>query len=82
LNEAAAQTNLGFMCERGLAQQPNAEEAFRWYKAAAKQNEVTAHWNLSVCYRAGTGCKQNLLMSIEHLRAVSCVAPRRRRVRR
>ena len=64
--EATAQTNLGFMCQRGLGVPQDYAEAVRWYRKAAEQGEATAQFNLGLMCQRGEGVPQDYVQA--HMR--------------
>lgn len=60
---AAAQSNLGVMYEKGQGVSQDYKEAARWYRDAAEQGNVTAQFNLARMYGLGQGVPQNYVYS-------------------
>lgn len=54
-DNAAAQTNLGFMYRTGKGVAQSHAEAVRWYRKAAEQGHAAAQYNLGVKYDNGRG---------------------------
>ena len=56
---AKAQTNLGFIYERGLGVTQDYAEAVGWYRKAAEQGYARAQLNLGLMYSRGRGVPQD-----------------------
>lgn len=56
---AAAQANVGFYYDQGLAVARDAGEAARWYRLAAENGNRDAQYNLGALYEAGDGVARN-----------------------
>jgi TPR repeat protein len=54
-----AQSNLGFMYEKGQGVAQNYKEAMTWYRLAAEKNNALAQYNLGVMYAYGQGASQD-----------------------
>ncbi|HNW02479.1 MAG TPA: tetratricopeptide repeat protein [Burkholderiaceae bacterium] len=57
--DAAAQTSLGLMLEKGQGVAPSPAEAVQWYRLAAEQGYATAQVNLGLMYGKGLGVAQD-----------------------
>ena len=60
---AAAQSNLGVMYEKGQGVSQDYKEAARWYRDAADQGNATAQFNLARLYGLGQGVPQDYVYS-------------------
>lgn len=56
---ANAQTNLGFMIEKGYGIKQDYIEAIRWYRKAAEQGNDLGQANLGLMYQNGLGVEQD-----------------------
>ena len=59
LGDLVAQTNLGFMYEKGEGVEKDYTKAVYWYRKAAKQGYAPAHNNLGVMYEYGQGVEKD-----------------------
>jgi TPR repeat protein len=57
--DSGAQTNLGYMYDRGLGVAPDTQTAFNWYRKAADKGEALAKYNLGDMYLRGDGVAQD-----------------------
>ena len=57
--DAAAQTSLGLMLEKGQGVPRSPAEAVQWYRLAAEQGYATAQVNLGLMYGKGLGVAQD-----------------------
>jgi uncharacterized protein len=57
--DAAAQSRVGLMYERGLSVPQDYAEAALWYRRAADQGLKTAQWMLGSMYQTGSGVQQD-----------------------
>lgn len=57
--DAAAQTSLGLMLEKGQGVPRSPAEAVHWYRLAAEQGYATAQVNLGLIYGKGLGVMQD-----------------------
>ncbi|MDL2274864.1 Sel1-like repeat-containing protein kinase family protein [Desulfosarcina sp. OttesenSCG-928-G10] len=58
-NNAAAQTNLGVMYQKGQGVRQNDAEAAKWYQRAADQGSAVAQTHLGHLYQQGGGVEQS-----------------------
>ncbi len=72
--DAAAQTNVGEIFEKGLGTTPNYEAALIWYRKAAAQGYTRAQFNLGTLYETGQGVPQNKLEALNWYRQAWGVA--------
>ena len=70
--DAAAQFNLGAMCENGQGVTQDYKKALKWYRLAAEQGYALAQNNLGVIHHYGLGVKTNYK---EALRLYRLAAP-------
>ncbi|MCC7411808.1 MAG: sel1 repeat family protein [Gammaproteobacteria bacterium] len=56
---AAAQANVAFYYDNGLAVARDPEEAARWYRLAADNGSVDAQYNLGAMYESGEGVEKD-----------------------
>ena len=71
--DASAQTNLGFMYDRGLGVAQNYAEAVRWYRKAAEQGIAKAQSNLGFMYQQGRGVKRDYVQAHKWLNIASAL---------
>ena len=57
--DAAAQTSLGLMLEKGQGVPRSPAEAVQWYRQAAEQGYATAQVNLGLMYGKGLGVERD-----------------------
>jgi len=69
--DAAAQTHVGEIYEKGMGIQPDYEVAALWYKKAAKQNYSRAQINLGYLYEKGLGVEQDIGAAMNWYRKAS-----------
>ena len=62
---AEAQTNMGWLCTKGLGGKQDFETALKWIRAAAEQGYAPAQFNLGVMYRRGDGVAADRLESFK-----------------
>ncbi|MFY4763333.1 tetratricopeptide repeat protein [Aliarcobacter butzleri] len=63
---AAAQTNLGYMYEKGSGGlKQDSKKAFEWYQKSALQGDVEAQYNFGVSYEKGIGATQDYAKAVE-----------------
>jgi len=65
---AQAQTNVGYMHERGFGVPQSYVEAIRWYRLAAAQGLAEAQYNLGTLYYYGYGVKANSVEAVDWFR--------------
>lgn len=63
--DPAAQSNVGYYYDKGLAVTRDPEEAVRWYRLAAQNGDLYAQYNLGVMYETGTGVPQDYAESFK-----------------
>lgn len=68
---ASAQSNLGFMYERGHGVPQNYNAAAKWYTLAAEQGDIVAQFNLGGLYDAGKGVVENDKTAVKWLTLAS-----------
>ncbi len=66
--DAAAQTNVGEIFEKGLGTTPNYEAAALWYELAAKQGSTRAQFNLGTLYELGHGVPMDKVVALNWYR--------------
>ena len=65
---AAAQYNLGVMCESGQGVPQDHPQALYWYRKAADQEHIRAQSNLSVMYDDGRGIQKDYAQAVHWYR--------------
>jgi TPR repeat protein len=61
--EARAQSNLGFMYDKGHGVPQDFVQAMAWYRKAAEQGEARAQFNLGLMYYNGQGVPQDYVQA-------------------
>ena len=56
-----AQNLIGYLYDKGLGVEKNAEIANQWYLKAAEQGFAKAQFNLGLSYEKGTGISKNMV---------------------
>ncbi len=69
--DAAAQTHVGEIYEKGMGVEPDFDFAAVWYKKAAKQGYSRAQINLGYLYEKGLGVEQNVTKAMNWYRKAS-----------
>ena len=69
--DAAAQTHVGEIYEKGMGVEPDYDFAVVWYKKAAKQGFSRAQINLGYMYEKGLGVDQNVTKAMNWYRKAS-----------
>jgi len=69
--DAAAQTHVGEIYEKGMGVEPDYDFAVVWYKKAAKQGYSRAQINLGYMYEKGLGVEQNITKAMNWYRKAS-----------
>jgi TPR repeat protein len=59
---------LGVCYVNGEGVPQNYAEAVKWYRKAAEQGDVYAHFNLGLCYYNGQGVPQNKAVGIKWMK--------------
>ena len=60
---ALAQSNLGFMYNKGQGVPQDYQEAVKWYRLAAEQGDASAQGSLGLMYGTGKGVPQDYLLA-------------------
>jgi TPR repeat protein len=63
--DATAQSNLGFMYEKGQGVEQDFKEAVKWYQKAAEQGYAAAQHNLGSMYEKGQGVEQDFKEAVK-----------------
>jgi len=71
LGDAAAQVNLGYILEQGLASAKDEVEAAYWYRKSAEQGHARAQDNLGIMYANGRGVAQDDFEAVRWHRAAA-----------
>lgn len=69
--DTAAQANVGYYYDNGLAVARDADEAARWYRLAAEAGDVTAQYNLGILYETGDGVARDYTEAFRWFRAAA-----------
>lgn len=64
----AAQNLIGYLYDKGLGVEKNAEIANQWYLKAAEQGFAKAQFNLGLSYEKGTGISKNMVEAVKWYR--------------
>lgn len=72
--DAAAQTYVGEIYEKGLGLQPDYKVAAHWYRQAAEQGYSRAQINLGYLYEKGLGVEQDVTSALNWYREASGLA--------
>jgi len=63
LGHAAAQFNLGYLYQHGLAVPRDPAEAAKWYRESAGQGRVEAQFSLGTLYETGAGVRRDAVLA-------------------
>jgi TPR repeat protein len=66
--DAAAQSNLGFMCRDGQGVVQDDKEAVKWFRKSAEQRYAAAQYNLGWMYERGQGVVQDYKEAVKWYR--------------
>ena len=66
--DSGAQVQLGLAYENGTGVKRNYQEAVKWYRMAAGQDNITGQRLLGICFYKGRGVKKNYKQAAEWLR--------------
>lgn len=72
--DANAQTHVGEIYEKGIANTPDYQSAAQWYRRAAEQGFSRAQINLGYLYEKGLGVEKDILTALNWYRKASGLA--------
>ena len=65
LDKGLAESNYGYLCERGFGVEKDSNKAFHWYSLAAKQGNAQAFYKLGIMYSVGLGVEKDIKKALD-----------------